>query len=471
MENENKDNQLESLVDEEVVNKAAAETDEGAAEAERHYVLDATGDVEGDDESAEEPQAHKSELTTSKKRGLSVREIVLLVIAVIAIAAAICFGVLYSQTKVPDDAAAKVSNTYISEDEVTDYVAQYRLAYGLTDDSTWANYLTQQGITATTFRQNCINDLSLSSMILEEAERLGVTPSDEEVDEQINAMKSSIAFGDDETWKNTLEAQSITESALRKQLKVNLAQTAVGKAAVERPTATDDETLSYVQSKLAGVKTKLSYRIFFYGDEADSKAKECYERLEKAKKDMNTDVFSGFALSYSMEDNVQETGGYQGWLSTETTSTEYAEILNDLKPGEFSGLEGISEDGYTNVVQIIYCADEYTFPNSKKISKFKKKDVEESLWETVRESASDILWSNAQSQYISNLLTKADITYYPAPHDLPYAVDTSDSSSDESSSDSADSTDGSTDAGTESDTGDSSDDSGSSDESSSSSSK
>ena len=200
---------------------------------------------------------------TADRKPFSKREKFLFAAAVVAVVVAICGFTLYGLSIPPAGAAAKVDDTYIMEEEVAAMIYQLRVAESLEDDSDFASYLLSQSLNVGTYRQNVINELAISVVINERARELGVTPTDEEAQEQVDAAKSSYAFEDDDIWQQMLDEYGISDDDILEQYRTNLAQRAICEIDVEWRDATDDELLSYIQLYLAETTQKHAYRIVF----------------------------------------------------------------------------------------------------------------------------------------------------------------------------------------------------------------
>lgn len=374
-------------------------------------------------EQVEDVSPQPSNAAVSKRR-FSVREVALAVVAVIAIIVAAVGFTLYNGDRVPADAAAKVNDSYITEESVSGWISQYRSAYSLTDDASFASALLSQNLNVSTFRQNAVNQLTLAQIVNKRAEELGVVPTDEDAQAQVDSMKQSMSFNDDSVWADTLSSYGLTEDSLLEQYRTNLAQQAVCEKDVARRDATDDEDLSYAKSYLAGTTQKHAYRIVFAGDEANARAQECYSQLT-AKQEaggVDANAFAELARTYSDEDNAKETGGSLAWSGDSAMGEEVQDLLEDLSVGSFTGIETVEAD---DAVEIIYCDEEYAFPSSSDFSSLTADAVPASLMETISEAASDELWTSDCNAYLASLLASAKITYYPMPDDASYNVDMS----------------------------------------------
>jgi hypothetical protein len=360
--------------------------------------------------------------TSAGRRRVTGREVVLAVLAVIALLAAVFCFALYNAARVPADAAAKVNDSYLAEERVASEIAQYRMAYGLTDDTDFASALLSQNLNVSTFRQNIINQLALTDIIAKRAEELGIEPADEEAQAQLDATKRSLAFDDDEVWEQTLASYGLSEDFLRSQYLANFRQQAVFEVDVSRREPTEGEELAYIQQYLANTTQKHASRILFVGDDAYTRAKACHEWLQSEADEeggITAEDFAAAVREYSDEEGAAATGGSFAWSGSGEMSEDITEVLEYLAVGSFSNPQSAGED---KVLEILYCDEEYTFPATEAISSIVELDVPEELEELIRTAATEAVWTQDCSAYMAALLLSARITYYPFPDDAVYAV-------------------------------------------------
>jgi hypothetical protein len=368
------------------------------------------------------PKENKSAQSAPASAGkirVSKREIALIALTVIALIAAVFCFVLYNGTRVPADAAAKVNDSYLSEERVATEIAQYRLAYRLEDDTDFANALLAQNLNVGTFRQNIINQLALSDLIGKRAEELGITPSDDEVQARLDATKRSLAFDDDKIWAETLATYGLSVDLLRAQYLYDLKQQAVLEADVTHREPTEQEELAYIQQYLSNTTQKHASRILFVGEDAFTRAQECYDWLQGEADEeghVTAETFAAALQKYSNEEGVGATGGAFAWSGSRLLSDDVMTILERLDVGSFSRPQDAEAN---NALEILFCDEDYTFPAADSIV---VSDIPETLRALIDEVASEALWTQDCSAYMATLLLNARITYYPAPTDARYAV-------------------------------------------------
>lgn len=377
-----------------------------------------------------------------EKTGSTIKTKLLALIAVVAVIAAVVLGVLYAQARVPSWAAAKVGDTYIAESDVAAYIQQARSATSTTDDAAFSSYLQSNNLNVASYRNNCINQLAMNQLINKRADELGVTVEDSEVDEQINSYKESMAFDDDSIWQDTLSQQGLTEDDLRDQISINIKKQRLYDKEVTKEDAGDDETLSYIQQSMAGKELKHAYRIVFTGDDGWDRAQQAYKQL-KATGKVSAERFLSLAQSCAAKDQTSLQQGDYLWSDDSSMPEGVSDELDKLAVGQYSEPTTIDADDAT---EIVYCVEDYTFPNSEKIQNLELTKLTESLVEHMRDKASDSLYSTDCSNYLDWLLSSAQVTYYPIPADAAYNVSANNLASSSSSSDASgddSSTDGS----------------------------
>jgi parvulin-like peptidyl-prolyl isomerase len=342
--------------------------------------------------------------------------------AAIAVIVAIVGFALYNSERAPADAAAKVNSSYLAEERVADRITQYRAASSLEDDADFARALLEQNLNVGTFRQNTINQLALTDLVNARADQLGIAPSEDEAQAQVDAMKQTMAFNDDEIWAESLATYGMSVDSLRAQYLNNLRQQAVLEADVPHREPEEDDVLAYLQENLAGTTQKHASRIVFKGEDAPERATECHERLSEAQAagSLDAEAFAALAREYSDEEGVEASGGLYAWSSSDAMDNEIMTLLERLEVGAFTGVESIEADGAR---ELIYCDAEYSFPSKDDIASLVLSDVPETLMPLVEDAAADVLWTADCNAYLLALLSAAQITYYPIPADAAYAVD------------------------------------------------
>ena len=345
-----------------------------------------------------------------------------IVAAVVVVAIAL---IVFFMTRTPGNVAAKVGDSYITEDEVTEKIATYRTNYSLTDDSDFAEFLNYYGQTVSQFRESAINELATQMLVEKRAEELGITVSDDEVEAYYDNIKGDNDTSEGSTWATVLEEAGLTEDSLKERYRYNIMQNKVLAEDVAERDATDDELLTYTQDYLAGSTQVHIAHIVISGDDADSRSTECYEKVAAARDagTLSSTTFAELAKQYSDEEDVETTGGSVGWSGCGLISDEVLDALDEMESEDIAantllGRYEASDGSY----EIAYLDDVFTFPASSEITSVSDLGMPDDLLEVIKNAAKSEAYSDDCSAYLTKMLEDANITYYPMPSDVPYNV-------------------------------------------------
>lgn len=346
-----------------------------------------------------------------------------------------------------DQVAATVNGTEISEQTVTDYIQNFRTSQNLTDDDSWGKWMAQYSLDPSSVRDEVISYYEDIELTKQAADENGVSVSDDDVDAQVEQMKSN--YSDDDAWNNALQQAGTTEDQYRESVRQAMLESALkDKVASDNTDPSDDDLLTYAQqyaSAFSGAK-KSSQILFSSDDEAT--AQEVLDKINSGELS-----FEDAVQQYSTDDASKADGGNVGWDLLNQFVSEYTDALANLSEGQVSGLVK-SDYG----IHIIKCTEVYTAPDE--VTSLDQ--VPPELVEYLRSMVKSSNEASAYQTWFQDYKNQADIQKNDMPSGLPYDVDMSQYQSDDSSSSSS-----STDAATSSDT--SSDASSAADSSSSSS--
>lgn len=311
--------------------------------------------------------------------------------------------------------AATVDGTEIAEDTVTDYIENtIRQQESLADENAWGSWLSENGYTPESLREQVI-DLFVSRQLIEKgAEERGITVESSEVDSSLESMKSY--YDSDEKWQSALQQAGWTEDAYRSEVELRLKVNALQESFSTDEEPSEEDMLSYAQmyaTSYDGAK-KSSHILFAAGDEA--KAQEVLDKVNSGELD-----FAEAAKQYSTDTGSAEKGGDIGWDVTYSSSggsldTDYKTSLEGLEKDQVSGLV-TSQFG----IHIIKCTDVYTAPEE-----VTSVDQIPSEWlDSVKETLKSQQAYTDYQTWLTEAKEKADIKINDMPEGLPYYVDMS----------------------------------------------
>ena len=385
-------------------------------------------------DAVEEPtKKPKKEIDPKKRRRR--RIIAIVVAAVLVILLGVLIWLLVIGAIAPWYVAAKYYGMhYITESEVSDYVESYQIQQGYEDatDEDWAIYLAAYDLTPETLRASVIQQLVTTDMIEIRAKENGVELSDEEWEYYRANIVDNLAFGDEDIYQETIEAQGQTVEEYEDSYRNLLLREKLYEAVVEVPEATDEETLSYIASTYTE-ETKAKHIYYFYlpyddpdDTDGDGQAGTYEERVEVQEiqdelieEGLSAENFEIMVGGYSEDDDLIETGGAYGWdLDIEDYSSEFQDEVDKTKVGEVSEVFG-DEDGYA----FVYIDTKFVIPAYDADDPYTLDDFPESLQDWFADCASLDLWDDDCNEYLGTLYEESNCLIYDMPESVPYNVD------------------------------------------------
>jgi peptidyl-prolyl cis-trans isomerase SurA len=185
------------------------------------------------------------------------------------------------------------------------------------------------------FLQNLVN----MRLQLQEARKIGIRVSKEEITEAIESIKNKYSMTDDK-FKKSLEKEGLTLQEYEERLKEQMIISQfVNRQIKNKIVVTDEEIDQYIKSNSQDVQSGDMYRIrqiFFKlpeeeGDRSDieEKAHSVFEMLEKGED------FSHLAKQYS-EDSTRTVGGDLGFIQKDIMAKEFLVVLSEMNVGDYS---------------------------------------------------------------------------------------------------------------------------------------
>ncbi|RHS41520.1 peptidylprolyl isomerase [Collinsella sp. AF08-23] len=370
-------------------------------------------------------QARKEKLSKAGKIVLVVIGIAAMLLSVSAMA---CSGVLnqvqsQEDYKLTGGVAATVNGVNIKEDTVTEQIMSLRQS-SYESDEDWATYLSQQGLTPESYRENVIDSIARQHLLTQAEKEYDITVSQDDLDEAWDEAVENYG-GDEDTFVDMITQFGFTKETYQENTKSSLAQEKLREkvASVEDPT--DDQIVSYINENLDTYNDarRSSHILFKVADDAtdeesaevEAKAQEVLDKLNAGEVE-----FADAAKEYS-EDSSADDGGDVGWDKLTTFVTEYQDALSALSTGQMSGLVKTTY-GY----HIILCTDQFNVESVSSADEIPEaiRDAISSKIKTEEESAKYSTWLN-------DYIDKADIKINEMPEDAPYNVDMSKAKADE----------------------------------------
>ena len=366
---------------------------------------------------------------------------------VVVVVIALVAWLFYIGALAPYWAAARYNGmSYITEQEIEDYITSYRVQQGCTDDESWAEFLADSDLTPEDMRERVIKQLVTTNMIEVAAEEAGVELTDEEWEEYATNIKNNLAFGDDEIYEETIAQWGQTVEEFETSYRQLLLRERLFEAVVEMPEATEEQALSYIASYYTeATETKHIYYFTVEGlDDDDSGSLEKIQYVQTVLDEfiemgVSVENFEYIVEAYADDDDLISRLGANGWdLDIDDYSTAYQEAVDYTDVGEVSDVFE-DEEGYA----FVYIDMSYTIPGSDE--DYELSDLPETLQEYFLDCAAYVLWQNDCDDYLVSLYNDCGCIIYAMPDDVSYNVDMSAYVDDEDDADAEDSDDDSDD--------------------------
>lgn len=309
-----------------------------------------------------------------------------------------------------DMKAGSVINETISEKDVNDYVERYRKYAGYTDDDAWAKYLNDSGLTIEDLRKNVITSLAQRIVVRKEADNLGISVSDDDVDDEIKRIKKDYGYEDEKDWKDYLKQQGMDEATYREETRYGLLEDKLVDHEVEFKKADADQLRSYGSTLGTYFAGKRTYDILCE-DEA---------RAQKVAADLGDDAVSeedlGKKAKGYLDDGTAKKAGDRGWAPAATDlSSEYTQAIADVEVGKHSDAfkDG---DGW----HVVVVTEEYKTLDNGQLD---VANMPKPILDMLQTYADQQLNSEAESEYLQGLIAKHFVSTTDMPDGLPYWVD------------------------------------------------
>ncbi len=352
-----------------------------------------------------------------------------IILVVVAVVVLIVITVIWTILAPSGTVAAKYGiGKYIYEKDVTEYIQTYQSQEGMlnSSDEEWADFLKENDLTPESLRKKTIDQLLYDTAIRDQCIKLGITVTEEEIDEATNAFKEAMSFGDEDIWEKTLEMYGQTDEGFRSVYELELLKQKLIEQEVQKQEPTEDDVREYIDAIAAqGVTSTKHSFAFKLSVPEDVSSSDTLKQVNKILKefldgDQSKESFAALVQLFSDNDDLIQTQGANGWdLDQSGYSDEYIAKLSELEQGDTSNVF-VDGDDYC----FIFVSDVYKFPQVEQ-SDIDLDSVPESLLEYFEDATSELLTDDEGERYIQRLVEAYGVTYEPMPEDVPYNVDMS----------------------------------------------
>lgn len=323
----------------------------------------------------------------SIRNNISMR-IVVVWLVVLAVAFSGCAIIKKDPEALKNAAVAKVNGEIITRQEFMENFELYKRSY----ESQYGKDIWNEDIEGKKFidvvKEQVLEKMILDKLILEEAAKLGIEVSEEEVNKEVEHIKEY--FESDEKFKEFLASQNITEERFKEQVKKDLIIFKYKEKVVEDVKVSEEDIREYYDNNIKEFKNdqvRASHILLDTREEAEMV-------LQKIK---NGEDFNKLAEEYSVDPSVKSNKGDLGYFGYGEMVKPFEEAAFALEAGEVSDIVK-TQFGY----HIIKVHD--------------KKIVEPTPFHEVKEDIKNMLLYNARetkyNQVVKELREKAEVEIY-----------------------------------------------------------
>lgn len=294
--------------------------------------------------------------------------------------------------------AATFNGGEITEDEVNDYIADYRKAHGITDDAAWKDYLKQSGSTPSSMRKTAINALESRKVIESDAGSKGISVSDDDVTSKIDELRKYYGYDDDE-WNEQLKTLGYTSDGYRAYIKDSLLREKLMQKVIKSSEAKDTDVISLANDYTKSIDGAKKLSVITFDDKTS--AEKCYEQIASG--------------AVTFNDAKSENGGdnnYDGWDCIVSEDDAVKDAIKGMHKGDTSSV--IEGDNLSFIVQV---SEEVNVPDGGFTDKSQMPDE---LYDEFKSSVESNNMYSQFNEYVDDLLSKAAIKINDMPDNVPY---------------------------------------------------
>ena len=314
----------------------------------------------------------------------------------------------------PDERpAGRVFDKVFTEQDVIDYLAEYREGSATTDDGAWGQWMASHGTDAEALRKEVVEYLAQNYLIERAASLRGVEVTDEEVTEAIDAQKQQ--YPSEMAWTRALINSGYTEDAYRMSVRSDLLKAAIKDTFADPATISDDDLEDYANSRMSGSTTRRSSAIFVANADEAGGATAAKAKAQQAREELLGGAdFKAVFDKYSST-AYSETGD-MGYDYYETPAIAYNRALVGLR--EVGAISDVVEadDGYF-VIVLTDLFDGDAITGRIKLSKFPPELLDEFRVELARQQSNE-----AFDEFYTDNVSGAQVAVEPMPEGLPYDI-------------------------------------------------
>ena len=213
---------------------------------------------------------------------------------------------------------AVVGNQHITQAQFAAMMVQAKRAFALNGRS-----FPKEGTTAfVTVRSQVVNLLVQQAEEEQKAAAEGITVTDQQITNRLNAIKKQYFKGSQKAYLAQLKKQNLTEAQVRQEIKLQLIQTALENKATSAVKVSDSDVHTYYQQHQQDYSKAQSRDVRYILVKSKGTANQLYNQLQSG----TLKTWCTLAKKYSLDPSSKQTCG-QGNFTKGQTVAEFDKVL------------------------------------------------------------------------------------------------------------------------------------------------
>jgi SurA-like N-terminal domain/PPIC-type PPIASE domain len=296
---------------------------------------------------------------------------------------------------------AVVGNTHITQAQYAALLAQAKLAFAQNRRA-----FPKQGTTAyEAVKTQVINLLVQQAEQQEKAAAEGITITDQQITNRLNAIKKQYFGGSEKKYQAALKAQKLTEAQVHQQIKLQLIQTALENKATTGVTVSNSDIDAYYKQHASEYKSAKSRDVRYILVKDQKTAGQLYDQLKSG----NKQTWCTLAKKYSLDPSSKNKCG-QGSFAKGQTVAAFDTVLFSAPTNQVHAPIHDTQYGWFVIEPTSAIKPSSKTPESKVAS-----SIRQTILQTRKTAAVDDFATKLTKSYCSGSKVKYQTGYAPSP--------------------------------------------------------
>ncbi|MCL6473141.1 MAG: peptidylprolyl isomerase [Firmicutes bacterium] len=209
------------------------------------------------------------------------------------------------------------------------------------------------------FRMQILDRLIDLQIMLQEAEKRGITATAKDVDAKLESIKQQLNIKSEKQLDDALKQNGLTKEQMREELRKGIIVDRLGEQVTRSVKVTDKEAEQYYNTHKSEFATKDQIHAAHILVQKEEDAKNILQQVQ------NGADFAALAKQYN-SDSTKDTGGDLSWIEKDKLDATFADAAWNLQPGQICSAPVKTQFGY-HIIKLIdkKAAVQKTFEEAK----------------------------------------------------------------------------------------------------------